>query len=285
LLALVFGVWLARPLKQLEIAVVSLGENRFDLPIEIRGPKDLRLLGRRLDWLRLRLAELDSDQSRFLRNVSHELKTPLAALREGVALLDDGVAGSLSATQRDVIRILRQNTSVLQAQIEDLLRFNAAAFEAQRLVRRRHELGGLIRDEVEHQRLQWQARGLNISVEGDRVDVEVDAEKLRMAMANLLSNAIRFSPVGGRIQFHVSRTPDHAVVHIEDEGPGVAQQDRMRVFEPFFRGERQPEGATRGSGIGLSIVYETITAHGGTLTLEDKEPGAHFRIELPLPAQ
>ena len=76
-LAFAFGLWLARPLKRLEMAVVSLGENRLDQPIDIRGPTDVRLLGRRLEWLRLRLAELDSDKARFLRHVSHELKTPL----------------------------------------------------------------------------------------------------------------------------------------------------------------------------------------------------------------
>jgi len=98
------------------------GENRLDQPIDIRGPTDVRLLGRRLEWLRLRLAELDSDKARFLRHVSHELKTPLAALREGVSLLEDGIAGTLSGSQREVARILRQNTALLQSQIEDLLR-------------------------------------------------------------------------------------------------------------------------------------------------------------------
>ena len=84
-LALAFGVWLARPLKRLEAAIVGLGENRLDRPIEMRGPADVRQLGRRLEWLRLRLAELDADKARFLRHVSHELKTPLAAMREGVS--------------------------------------------------------------------------------------------------------------------------------------------------------------------------------------------------------
>ena len=148
-LALGFGLWLARPLQRLEEVMVSLGENRLDQPIDIRGPTDVRLLGRRLEWLRLRLAELDADKSRFLQHVSHELKTPLAALREGVALLEDGVTGTLSSSQREVARILRQNTSVLQGQIEDLLRFNAAAFEARRLVRRRTELTGLIGEVVD----------------------------------------------------------------------------------------------------------------------------------------
>lgn len=280
-LAFAFGLWLARPLKRLEEVVVSLGENRLDQPIDIRGPTDVRLVGRRLEWLRLRLAELDSDKSRFLRHVSHELKTPLAALREGVALLEDGVTGTLSTSQREVARILRQNTSVLQGQIEDLLRFNAAAFEAQRLVRRSTELTALVNEVLEQQRLQWMARQLRLEVQGGPLWAEVDADKLRVALGNLLSNAIRFSPVGATIRFSVKPLPGRACIDIVDEGPGVAVADRARIFEPFYRGERQPSDAVRGSGIGLSIVHEYITAHGGQVELLDDGPGAHFHIELP----
>ena len=280
-LAFVFGLWLARPLKGLENAVVSLGENRLDQPIEIRGPTDVRLLGRRLEWLRLRLAELDSDKARFLRHVSHELKTPLAALREGVSLLEDGVTGTLSSSQREVARILRQNTAALQGQIEDLLRFNAAAFEARQLVRRTTELTELIKDLVAQQRLQWMARQLRVDVQGEPLQAEVDSDKLRVALGNLLSNAIRFSPVGTTIRFSVARLPGRACIDIQDEGAGVAAADRARIFEPFYRGERQPGDAARGSGIGLSIVHEYITAHGGQVRLLEDGPGAHFHIELP----
>jgi len=268
-------------LQNLEDVVVRLGENRLDEPIDIRGPTDVRLLGRRLEWLRLRLAELDSDKSRFLRHVSHELKTPLAALREGVSLLEDGVAGPLSAGQREVARILRQNTSVLQGQIEDLLRFNAAAFEARRLVRRRTDLLALIREVVAQQYLQWHARQLKVDVSGEPLEVELDPEKMRTALGNILSNAIRFSPVGATIRFSISRLPGRACIDIADEGPGVATTDRARVFEPFYRGERQPSDAVRGSGIGLSIVHEYITAHGGQIELLESGPGANFHIELP----
>jgi two-component system sensor histidine kinase GlrK len=280
-MAFVFGLWLARPLKRLEQAVVGLGENRLDQPIDIRGPSDVRLLGRRLEWLRLRLAELDSDKSRFLRHVSHELKTPLAALREGVSLLEEGVTGTLSDDQREVARILRQNTALLQSQIEDLLRFNAAAFEARKLVRQKVELVALIQDLVARQRLQWQARQLAVKVEGEPLWAEVDPDKLGTAVGNLLSNAIRFSPLGATIRFLVTRVPGRACIDIVDQGPGVAAADRARVFEPFYRGERQPSDAVRGTGIGLSIVHEYITAHGGLIELQDDAPGAHFHIELP----
>lgn len=280
-LAFGFGLWLARPLKRLERAIVGLGENRLDQPIEIQGPADVRLVGRRLDWLRLRLAELDADKARFLRHISHELKTPLAALREGVALLEDGVAGTLTDNQREIARILHHNTGVLQRQIEDLLRFNAAAFEARRLLRRRTELLGLLRQLVEEQKLQWQAKQLRVELHGEPLQAEVDQDKLGTAIGNLLSNAIRFSPPGATIRFSLTRHAGLACIDIVDEGPGVSPVDRARVFEPFYRGERQPDGAARGTGVGLSIVQEYVAAHGGRVELLPNAPGAHFRIELP----
>lgn len=281
LMALAFGIWLTRPLNRLEKAIIGLGENRLDEAIRIEGPADLQLVGQRLEWLRLRLVELDADKSRFLRHVSHELKTPLASLREGVSLLEDGVAGELSANQREVAKILRHNTGLLQGQIEDLLRFNAAAFEARQLRREKTDLLQLIEEQVEGQRLQWRARDLQVNVEGTALQAEVDRDKLGTAIANLLSNAIRFSPAGGRIRIRLSQLPDVVHIDMDDEGPGIAYNDQARIFEPFYRGERQPPQVVRGSGIGLSIVHEYIAAHGGRVQLLPDGPGAHFRIELP----
>lgn len=280
-LALAFGVWLARPFKSLQKAIVGLGENRLDEPIDIRGPADVRRVSQQLEWLRLRLTELDADKARFLRHVSHELKTPLAALREGVSLLEDGVTGALNPAQREVAQILNQNTLSLQGQIEALLRFNAAAFEARALRREHTPLLPLIEEQIDAQRLQWQAQGLTVRASGEPLSAAVDPAKLGTAIANLLSNAIRFSARGGTIAIEVSGTPDTARIDIADAGPGVAEIDRDRIFEPFFRGGRQPEHAVKGTGIGLSIVQEYIAAHGGRVTLLPAGPGARFRIELP----
>jgi len=280
-LALAFGIWLARPFKRLEHAIVGLGQNRLDEPIDIRGPADVRRLSQQLEWLRLRLTELDADKARFLRHVSHELKTPLAALREGVSLLEDGVTGPLNPAQLEVAQILNQNTVSLQGQIEALLRFNAAAFEARELRRERTELLPLVEEQIEAQRLQWQAHGLRVHAEGESITLAVDRTKLGTAVANLLSNAIRYSARGGVISIVVSGTPTTACIDINDAGPGIAEGDRDRIFEPFYRGERQPEHAVKGTGIGLSIVQEYIAAHGGRITLLPEGPGARFRIELP----
>ena len=280
-LALSLGIWLARPFKRLEGAIRQLGENQLDEPVLISGPDDVRRLGQQLEWLRLRLLELDADKARFLRHVSHELKTPLAALREGVVLLQDGVIGELTAGQREVAQILHHNTLQLQDEIEALLRFNAAAFEARQLQRRDTDLLALLEAQVEAQRLQWQAKGLTVRVEGPPVRMPVDADKITSAVSNLLSNAIRFSPPQGTVRLVLSQPPGHVRLDVFDQGPGVDRVDRDRVFEPFYRGVRQPDDAVRGTGIGLSIVQEYVQAHGGSVRLVDEGAHSFFRIELP----
>lgn len=280
-MALGFGVWLARPFQRLEKAIVGLGENRLDLPIDIPGPPDVRRVSQQLEWLRLRLTELDADKARFLRHVSHELKTPLASLHEGVAVLGDGVAGPLSPSQSEVVSILQHNTQLLQHQIEALLRFNAAAFEARQLRREPTDLLALVEEQIETQRLRWQSHQLSVRAEGPSMVLPVDREKMASAIGNLLSNAIRFSPQGGLVRLVLQDDAGRACLDVIDQGPGVAEADRDRVFEPFYRGERQPTDTVRGTGIGLSIVHEYIGAHGGRVQLLPARNGAHFRIELP----
>ena len=276
-----FGWWLSRPMRRIGAAINRLGANQFDQPIVVRGPVDLKRLGSQLDWLRQRLAALESDKTRFVRHISHELKTPLASIREGVALLQDGVAGELTPDQAEIARILRDSTAALQGQIEDLLRYHATAFEAQRLRCQPVDVKALLLRIAEAQRLQWQAKHLSVSVSGASGRAELDADKLSVALGNLLSNAVRFSPAGSPIRFVVTDGKGRLAIDCIDEGPGVAPEDADHIFDPFYQGRHQPVGARHGSGIGLSIVHEYVRAHGGSVRLMPREGGAHFRIELP----
>jgi two-component system sensor histidine kinase GlrK len=200
---------------------------------------------------------------------------------EGVALLEDEVAGTLTPNQREVAGILRQNTASLQNQIEDLLRYNTATFAAQHLQRQPTDIAALLRDTVDAQRLQWQARHLDVSVEGSAPTISVDPGKLAIATSNLLTNAVRYSPEGGTVRFIVGEQAGTLAIDCIDQGPGVAAEDAAHIFEPFYQGQRQPPGARRGNGVGLSIVFEYISAHAGSLQLLPASTGAHFRIELP----
>ena len=281
LLALGFGHWLLRPLAHVEAAIGRLGDNRFDEPVVVRGPADLRRLGRQLEWLRQRLATLESDKTRFVRHISHELKTPMASIREGAALLRDGVAGPLTADQTEIVRILGDNSAALQRQIEDLLRYQTLASDSQQLQRRPADLQALLARVVDDQRLLWQARGLRVRVDAEPCTARVDAEKLGVVLANLLANALRFSPPGGVVKLALGQGDGKVCIDCIDAGPGVAAEDVERIFDPFYQGRNQAPGARRGSGIGLSIVREIVQAHGGSCRLLPSDRGAHFRIELP----
>lgn len=281
LLAVLMAWWLIRPVGRLEAAIEQLGESRFDKPIEIDGPADLQRVGHRLDWLRRRLADLEADRARILRHVSHELKTPLAALREGVALLQDEVVGPMADGQREVATILEHNARALQQQIEDLLSYHATVFDAARLRRRRVGLRELLESVAEEQRLQLQARELRVQVDCGRQRAQLDPDKIRVALGNLLSNAIGFSPPGGEIRLAATVRNDRVFIDCIDQGAGVAPADVERIFDPFVQGDRRPLASQQGSGVGLSIVRELVAAQGGRVFVVASAQGAHFRMELP----
>ena len=280
-LAALSGWWLLRPLGRIEHAISELGENRLARPISITGPADLRQLGERLDWLRLRLAELEANRNRVLRHVSHELKTPLASVREGVALLADGVLGRLNPEQREVAGILEHSARALQERIEQLLRYNASQFDARTLNLQPSALLPLLREVGGEYQLLTQARSVTLELAGEAPIVPADVGKLRIAFSNLLANAIAFSPTGGRVHIEIGIADDKVVVDCRDEGPGIEPSELERIFEPFFQGSRSSPAATKGSGIGLAIVREFICAHHGSVRALPSERGAHFRIELP----
>ncbi len=281
LLAAATGWWLLRPFNRVERAIEALGESRFEEPVAIEGPADLRRLGRRLDWLRLRLADLESNRARVLRSVSHELKTPLASLREGIALLEEGLVGPLNAPQQEVVSILQHNTRVLQERIENLLGYNSAVFDARTLRRRVFALRPLLDSVVAEQQLPIQSRNQRVEIEGTAPPIKADEDKLRIVFANLLANAASFSPSDGVIRFVLTALPGWVRVECIDQGPGVPPDEAERIFEPFFQGSRQPAAPREGSGLGLSIVREFVAAHGGRVELVPSTCGAHFRVELP----
>ena len=287
LVALAMNWWLTRPLERLERSIERLGESRFDDPVNVGGPADLRRVGRRLDALRARLGKLEAEREQTLRHVSHELKTPLTALREGIALLQEGVVGTLAGAQQEVVDILQHQVITLQRQIEGLLRLNAVAFESRRLHCRPWPLRQLLADAVSARDLQIQARQLRVQSDAPAITRVIDGEKLQVVLDNLLSNAIDFSPDGGLIQLHATLAGDTLRIACIDQGPGIAAEDAQRIFEPFVQGGRAPPTPRQGSGVGLSIVRELMSAMGGRVQLvaDGQQGGANFTIELPCDEQ
>lgn len=284
LLALVFTVLINRPVRQLQRAIRRLGRGEFDQSVAISGPPELTAVGGTLDWLRRRLRDLEEEKSQFLRHMSHELKTPLASLREGTELMLDGSLGYLDGTQREVAELLRANTLELQQMIGNLLDFSAWQERTAHLNAGPVDYASLARKVASRHRLAVAARELDIRVLGDGVRGTADRDKLRTALDNLVSNAVKYSPDRGRIEIRVREVDGCAVIDVIDEGPGVPATDRDRVFEPFFRGRTRHRGPLKGTGIGLSVVKECIKAHGGNVEILESDKGAHFRARIPLQA-
>jgi two-component system sensor histidine kinase GlrK len=289
-IALALTRYIARPIGEIDAAIRQLGGADFSQPIEVRGPEDLRYLGRRLDWLRRRLDEFETQKNRFLRHVSHELKTPLTALREGAELLNDQVAGPLAPAQRQVVGIMRDNSVKLQRLIEELLDYQRALHAAASLEVKSVSLESLVHEAVEAHELAAQAKGLRLAIEVQSATVEADPEKLRSIVDNLVSNAVKFTPPGGTVTVSArvggAKSSGEAIIEVLDTGPGVPPEERDSIFNLFFRGRRTESsaggatGRVKGTGLGLAIARELVEAHGGHIAVLGGE-GGHFRVTLP----
>ena len=283
ILVLFFTLLVARPIRQIDKAIAQLGRSGFSRPIEVKGPSDLERLGRQLEWLRVRLLELAQEKNRFLRHMSHELKTPLANIREGTELLLDGTVGELEKPQREVTDILRMNGLKLQQLIENLLSFSAWQSKNEVLTLTDFPLRALVISVAKAQRLALKAAKIQLKLDVEDIVVNADREKLRTVLDNLLSNAVKFTPRDGVVTIRAKSTPASFVLEFADTGPGIPEDETPRIFEAFFQGNQEQGGHIAGTGIGLSVVLECIQAHDGTVELvnSDEFSGAHFRIHIP----
>lgn len=281
-IALWFRSIISSQLQQVDRAIRAIGRAEYTDGVTVAGPQDLAYLGRRLDWLRRRLAELEEQKNRFLRHVSHDLKTPLTAIREGAQLLGEGVPGPLNEQQKTIISILDQNSRRLQQLIEELINYQQAGFAASSIDPHPVALDVVCTQVLRTHRLVAAARAIRFERKLVPVLVEGDADKLRVVVDNLITNAIKFSPREGVVHVSLEKRDGRAVLEVVDEGPGVAEEERERIFEPFFRGTRARRGTVKGSGLGLAIAKEYVLAHRGKIEVIEQGRGGHFRVTLPL---
>ncbi len=265
-----FSYLLARPIRDLGAAIDRLGEGKFAKRIRVSGPRDIEKLGKQLDWLRQRLIELEDQKTRFFQHVSHELKTPLTALREGSDLLAEELVGELNSEQKEIARILKQNSQSLERLIQDLLSYSQSQSarrlkETQALILAPLQLLDLVDEVLDTHKITLVAKSIFIRRESEKVSLQGDANKIRVVLDNLLSNAVKYSPVGGTIIIRLVKQQENAVIEVIDDGPGIAEADRERIFEPFFRTASAIKSATKGTGLGMAIVRDYVELHHGTV--------------------
>ena len=277
LIGIVVTVWLSRSLASLGnfARAVTAGER---VPAPALGNHEIGELGRALSTMRDRL---DGKQyvEQYVQSMAHEMKSPLAAIRAAAELLEDMPPG---VERTRFLRNIDGQSARLSAMIDKMLAL-AAVEHRQRLQDAAPvDLATLVAEQVEalEPRLGKHNLRVDTSLEPGAM-VRGDRFLLGQALSNLLDNAVEFSPAGGRISLDLRRTGNSLVIAVDDEGPGIPEFARERVFERFFSLPR-PDGG-RSSGLGLSFVREVLALHGGSVRLRNKEAGGAV-AEICLPA-
>ncbi len=234
-----------------------------------------------------RLTELDRIKTQFFANISHELRTPLTLILAPLERRLRGSAGAgMSQEEHRETEIMLRNARLLYRHVTDLL--DAAKVDAGRmaLAWSRLDLARLTRTMASHFESLAMERHIDYAVTvPDALPVEADGEKIQRVLLNLLSNAFKFTPDGGAIALRLSQRDGHALIEVQDNGPGVPPAQRETVFERFRQGEEGRRRRHGGTGLGLSIVKDFVELHDGTVTLgETAGGGALFSARIPLAA-
>ncbi|MBT1066056.1 HAMP domain-containing histidine kinase [Bowmanella sp. Y26] len=281
-IALLFVRLLMRPINQLKPQISRLQEGNFEQKVSVEGVQEIQEMAQILEAMRVQLLELEEQKSHFIRHISHELKTPLAAIREGAELLYDGTAGTLNPSQQEVSGIIRSSVSRLQQLIEDLLNFNMVLDNSSSLKPQSCYLSHSLERVLADRALEIQGKGLLLSLPREDYRIPMHPEHLRVILDNLLSNAVKFSPVEGKITVCSELRDQTLKLDIADEGPGIPHDQHDLVFEPFFQGAVKADAKIKGSGLGLTITRELVRKYNGQILLKDSRRGCHFEISLPL---
>ncbi len=225
------------------------------------------------------LARLRDD---FVSGVSHELRTPLAQIRMFAELLDTGRLRTDDERVRST-KIINQEARRLTHLVENVLHFSRVRRGTARLSREEIDLGPLLDEIVEGFLPLAHARKVELRTEIDEgIVVWVDGGALGQVVLNLLDNAVKYGPVGQAVTLRATLTSDRVRITIDDQGPGIPQADRIRVWDAYRRLERDVNAAVGGSGIGLAVVQELVSLHGGTTEVGDApNGGARFVVEIP----
>ena len=282
LLIIIFMALISKPIRQINKGIERLGDGDFTTPVNVSWPRDLQDLGMQLDWLRRRLAKLDKEKIKLIAHISHDLKTPLASIKEGASLLRDELLGPMNNDQKEVVGILDKNCSKLQKLIENIVNFNLAQIKDTPFEKNEIKLDELIREVLADHRNSILARNITLDLKLGAMAVSGNQEQLKTVFDNLVSNAVKFTPDEGVIRINLKTDGKLATCLIEDSGPGVAEEDRLRIFSPFFQGKGSEKAVVKGSGLGLAISKEYVQNHNGSLRLLSSKKGARFLLTLQI---
>jgi signal transduction histidine kinase len=237
-------------------------------------------LARSVNKMALELDQMENMRQEFVSNVSHEIQSPLTSIHGFAQVLkNDG----LSPEERHhYLGIIENESTRLSRITEDLLKLASLESDRVRFEPKPYRLDKQIRSLILTCEPQWAAKGIEMDVSLEEVEIAADQDLLSQVWLNLINNAIKFSPQGGKVHVDLCRSDGRIEFIISDKGVGISEEDQAHIFERFYKADKSRTRVKEGSGLGLSIVKKIVDLHKGTIKVESKpDEGATFTVYLP----
>ncbi|MGH9003816.1 MAG: sensor histidine kinase [Acidimicrobiia bacterium] len=274
------------PLREMTAAARAMARGDHGRRVRVTSRDEVGELARAFNQMAAELAEVDRMRRDLVANVSHELRTPITALQAGLENLVDGVEPPGPEQLRTMLRQV-ERLGRLVTQLLDLSRLESGAVPLQR---RSFEVRRVLEDAVDESRLHAPDVEVSVAVAEPGLAADGDPERVHQVLANLLENAVRHSPAGGRIEVSArsDRGPGRGLpeswvaIEVCDEGPGIPEEEANRVFERFYRADSARSSSHGGAGLGLAIARWIVDLHGGDIRAERRVPtGCRMVVLLP----
>jgi signal transduction histidine kinase len=279
-LGVIISRQITRPVRRLAAATADIARGKLDARVESPGADELGQLGQSFNSMAAALQRQEEERRSMLADIAHELRTPLSVLRGNLEAMLDG----LLEPRQEQLSLLHEQSVALSRLIDDLRTLSLAAEGHLDLHRQQTDVAELARRVVAEMEPFARERNVTLSVEAPESlpRLTLDSDRISQVLRNLINNALRYTPAGGRVSVTVSTQPAAMTIAVADTGSGIAPEDLSHVFDRFYRADGSRTRATGGSGLGLAIVKQLVEAHGGQVSAES-EPGRGSTFSLALP--
>ena len=266
------------PLREMAAAAAAMARGDYARRVTASSRDEVGELARAFNGMATQLAEVDRVRRELVANVSHELRTPITALQAVLENLVDGV----EPVDPQILRTMLRQVERLGALVAQLLDLSRLESDAVPLRRRSFELLPLLEDAAGETRLHTTDVAVAVTVDPPGAMADGDPERLHQVVANLLDNAVRHSPPGGTVELRAARSRTGVTIEVCDQGPGIDEEERSKVFERFYRADSARSSGDGGAGLGLAIARWIVDLHGGDIRVEGRQPyGCRMVVVLP----
>ena len=282
-LAYVFTNHISKPLEELRESALEVGSGKFDKRVTVKGNNEISELGRAFNYMTDRLENIDKQRNEFVSNASHELKTPMTSMKILIEslLYQEGISEEV---YKDFLGDINAEIDRLTLLINDLLLMTKIETERDGVPMQVTSLNLLVAKTVSFLKPIAAKKDIVVQLHlPDEVFIDCEPVRLRQAVNNLVDNAIKYTPSGGKVDVTVSTEGGNAIVTVEDTGEGIGEEDLKHVFERFYRVDKARSRETGGTGLGLHIVQRIALLHNGRIEVKsEKGVGSVFQLIVPI---